>query len=131
MVTFNSSVNLFIYCGFGKKFRREFKKLLGLKVDTELEVRFLTSHPDNKAKRGIYFQFVSPHAPLYHSHGPNPHISRFSFLKVIVEKPSEKSGLILTLIFPSTTASYCVALLCKHLSYFTRAPNKRLEKCLL
>ena len=34
MVTFNSSVNLFIYCGFGKKFRREFKKLLGLKVDT-------------------------------------------------------------------------------------------------
>jgi len=38
MVTFNSSVNLFIYCGFGKKFRREFKKLLGLKVDTEIEV---------------------------------------------------------------------------------------------
>eukprot|EP00093_Oithona_nana_P000449 00449.XXX_2456_1541_1 [CDS] Oithona nana genome sequencing. len=37
MVTFNSSVNLFIYCGFGKKFRREFKKLLGLKVDTEIE----------------------------------------------------------------------------------------------
>ena len=93
MVTFNSSVNLFIYCGFGKKFRREFKKLLGLKVDTELEVRFLTSHPDNKAERGIYFQFVSPHAPLYHSHGPNPPISRFFFLKVIVEKPSEKKRL--------------------------------------
>ena len=75
MVTFNSSVNLFIYCGFGKKFRREFKKLLGLKVDTELEVRFLTSHPDNKAEWGIYFQFVSPHAPLYTIHTAQTHPS--------------------------------------------------------
>jgi len=30
LVTLNSSVNLFIYCGFGRKFRREFKKLLGV-----------------------------------------------------------------------------------------------------
>ena len=75
MVTFNSSVNLFIYCGFGKKFRREFKKLLGLKVDTELEVRFLTSHPDNKAEWGIFTFNLCPHTPLYTIHMAQIHPS--------------------------------------------------------
>ena len=55
MVTFNSSVNLFIYCGFGKKFRREFKKLLGLKVDTEIEV----VHDDSIRAKLIFFYFAA------------------------------------------------------------------------
>ena len=64
LVTLNSSVNLFIYCGFGRKFRREFKKLLGVSSRFEVSPKssatndfFITSHsvltPDTTMKKVI------------------------------------------------------------------------------
>lgn len=53
LVTLNSSVNLFIYCGFGKQFRKELKKLFHLNPENgHANVSFVrkkkNSRPDDQ-----------------------------------------------------------------------------------
>ena len=74
LVTLNSSVNLFIYCGFGRKFRREFKKLLGVSSRFEVSPKssatndfFITSDsglmPDTTMKE-VIAQNTFKHIPF-------------------------------------------------------------------
>lgn len=58
LVTLNSSVNLFIYCGFGRKFRRELKKLFGLN-GTAPQVSAYCASSDSNNKRKIAFLAAS------------------------------------------------------------------------